>query len=396
MRKAWLAAAAALAIGGALRPQPLLSHEVVNTTVTFDKEIARILSRKCIACHSEHNLAMPFTSYEQTRPWSRAIEEEVLRRHMPPWQAVPGYGQFANDLGLTNRELQFIVAWVEGNGPKTKDQRLIVNVDQGKTPERERLRPDFERWQLGKPDLLKALPAYSVAPGQGGQVRRVTLDLEITSDRWIRAMEFKPGDRRVVRAVFFSLQETGQWLGSWTPWYVTTTLPRQTAYRVPAGAHIVADIHYRSASQPVDDRATLGVYFAPGPPARAPSDLVVEAKGESGGEAASTSHRRRFSGSITVSDDVNVLTLKPDIPAGVESIQVSARQPNGAVQVLLLLRDVLPEWPTPYVFKDPVGLPKNTELSVTAYASSTATPPPAGVTVTASVVTARPPAAGSR
>jgi hypothetical protein len=382
--------AAALTIGGIFSPYPLLSHEIVTTTVTFDKEIVRILNRKCIACHSENNLGIPLTSYEQTRPWARAIQEEVLRRHMPPWRAVPGYGQFVNDVGLTNRELQSMVAWIEGNGPKSKDERLIVNFDQRKTPESERLRPDFAKWQLGKPDLLKTLDANAIAPGQRDDVRRVTVDLGLSSDRWIRALEFKPGDRRVVRAAFFSLQETGQWLGSWTPWYGVTTLPADVAYLAPAGSHVVADIHYRSAQQPVDDRGTLGLYFAPRPAKQSPADLVLE----TGRDATSNATSQKFHGSVTLPAAVNVLAFKPDGEPAVASVEVSARRPDGRIQVLLLLRDILPQWPTPYILKEPLRLPKNTTLSVTAYRnSSETTPPTAGFKLTVSLYNADAPAA---
>lgn len=385
MKKTFLVFAAASTISGAFWPHTLLSHEVVNTTVTFDREIVRILKRKCLACHSEGNLGMPLTTYEQTRPWSRAIEEELLRRHMPPWRAVPGYGQFANDMALTNRELQFFVAWVEGNGPKTRGQRLIVNIDQGTTRPSDRLTLDFDRWQLGKPDLLKPLAAHSIPAGQGDRVHHEIIDLGLNSERWIRALEFKPRDRRVVRAAFFSLQETGQWLGSWTPWYGVTTLPENTAYRVPAGSHVVAEIHYRSASQPVEDRAALGMYFAQGPAAHSPTDLAVEAKRE----GASSSPSERFRGSVKIPAAVNLLALKPDVEAGVESVEVSARKPDGTVQVLLLLRDVLPQWPTPYILKEPVPLPKNTELSATVYYNnSAAASPPAGFKVTVSLYNA--------
>lgn len=385
MKKTFLAVAAALAIGWTSWPQRLSSHEVVNTKVTFDREIVRILKRKCLACHSEGNLAIPLTTYEQTRPWARAIEEELLRRHMPPWRAVPGYGQFVNDMALTNRELQFFVAWIEGNGPKTKDQRLVVNIDQGTTPPSERLTLDVDRWQLGNPDLLKPLATHSIAAGQGDHVRHEIIDLGLNSDRSIRALEFNPGDRRVVRAAFFSLQETGQWLGSWTPWYGVTTLPEHTAYRVPAGSHVVAEIHYRSGSQPIEARSSVGLYFAAGPVAHSPMDVVVEAKRE----GASNPPSQKFRGSVTIPSAVNLLAFKPEIEAGVESVEVSARKPDGTVQVLLLLRDVLPEWPTPYILKEPVPLPNNAELTATFYYNSAAaTPPPAALKVTVSVYTA--------
>src|ERR1700676_4379421 len=119
-----------MAFGGAwaLWPASVLSHENITTTVLFDREIVRILNNKCVACHGENGLAFPLTTYAQTRPWADAIKEGALRRAMPPWRAVPGYGQFANDIGLTIRESQFIVAWVEGNGPKSADQTAFTNI----------------------------------------------------------------------------------------------------------------------------------------------------------------------------------------------------------------------------------------------------------------------------
>ena len=374
MQRALLISTAALTFVAAFWSSALLSHERVTTTVTYDREIVRIVSRKCIACHSERNLGHPMTSYEQTRPWARAIQEEVLGRHMPPWRAVPGYGDFANDLALTNRELVLLISWIEGSGPKTRDQGLIVNLDQGNTPEDERLKGNFEQWQLGEPDLLKPLAVSALAPGQGDEVRRVTVDLGLTSDVWVRALEFKPGDRRVVRAAVFSLEETGQWLGSWTPWYGATTLPENTAYRVPAGSHVVAEIHYRALYEAVEDRSRLGVYFAQEPPAHAPMDLVVKTT-EQKIEAASRPQTRKFVGSVQLSTDVHLLALKPEVQ-GIESVEVVVKKPDTTTDILLLVRDVLPAWPTPYILKEPVQIPKNAELRVTYYSSPDAQPPP--------------------
>src|SRR4029453_6418420 len=146
-------------------PRPALSHEVISTTVLFDREIERILNKRCVACHTENNLAFPLTTYEETRPWARSIEEETLRRHMPPWSAVPGYAEFANDNGLTNREFAFIVSWVEGNGPRSAGQTVLLNVSETpKGPGIAAIRPDFDRWQLGMPDLSRQLPPTTIAP----------------------------------------------------------------------------------------------------------------------------------------------------------------------------------------------------------------------------------------
>ncbi|HSU89162.1 MAG TPA: hypothetical protein VLL56_10020, partial [Terriglobia bacterium] len=78
-----------------------LSHETLTTTVLFDREIVRILNKHCIMCHTESGPSFPLETYEQTWLQGRKIRADIIARHMPPWSAVPGYGQFANDNSLT-------------------------------------------------------------------------------------------------------------------------------------------------------------------------------------------------------------------------------------------------------------------------------------------------------
>jgi hypothetical protein len=372
--------AACIGVVWPLGTRPASPHELISTTVLFDREIVRILTKRCVGCHSENNLAFPLTTYEETRPWARAIEEEALRRHMPPWRAVPGYGQFANDNGLTLREFAFIVSWVEGNGPKTAGQTVLLNVtDAPKTPGAVAITPDFERWQLGEPDLQRPLATNTIAPGQPDEIRRVVVDLGLTSDRWVRALEFKPGDRRVVRAAFFVLQETGQWLGSWTPWYGVTKLPDGAAYRVPAGSHVAVELHYRGTGVQIDDRGTLGLYFADTPPANRSSDLVLEATGD----VPANTTALKFRAATTLTADTNAVALRPNLFPGAQALEVAARRPDGGTQMLLYLKDPLPDWPTPYIFREPVALSKGTEIAVTSYyGNPDAKPRPGGVKLT--------------
>jgi hypothetical protein len=68
--------------------------------VTFTKDVAPIIFNKCANCHRAGEVApMPLTSYQEVRPWSKAIKEEVVERTMPPWFADPHTStlKFSND-----------------------------------------------------------------------------------------------------------------------------------------------------------------------------------------------------------------------------------------------------------------------------------------------------------
>src|SRR5262245_11384022 len=126
-----------------------LAHETLTTTVLFDREIVRILDKHCVMCHVEKGPVFPLETYEQTWLQKRQIRSAIIARHMPPWSAVPGYGQFANDNSLTLRETQFLVSWVEGLGPRNSGT-VFTNTATGdmKRTAEVRAHSDFGIWQL--------------------------------------------------------------------------------------------------------------------------------------------------------------------------------------------------------------------------------------------------------
>lgn len=98
------------------------AHDVSKTAVTWNREISRIVYQRCASCHRDGGTAFSLMTYQEARPWALAIKDEVLSRRMPPWGAVKGFGEFRNDQGLTQEELQLITDWVDagirrGNNP---------------------------------------------------------------------------------------------------------------------------------------------------------------------------------------------------------------------------------------------------------------------------------------
>jgi Cu/Ag efflux protein CusF len=368
--KAYLASlvlTACAVLGCVSWPRPAHAHAQATTTVQFDREIVRILDDHCVMCHVDKGLAFPLLTYEQTYAARWQIRRDALDHHMAPWAAARGIGDFANDNSLSQPEIDFLASWAESFGPRNNGEvytQATATVT-ASAPTLIQAHVDFARWVLGKPDLLLRLAANTVQPRDAPLVGRTLIDPKLTRERWLRGLEYKPGDRRVVHAVSFAVQETGQWLGSWTPWRGFVSLPARLAYRLPAGSHIVADIQCGGAQESVVDQGSLGLYFADSPSPRAVFDVVVEPAAAQKLEA-----------------DMNLIAFQPQLAPGLQSIEVAAKSPDGTRQVLLSAQDIPLQWPTPYVFSTPVALTRGTELSVIEHYDSAASSPPHARAVT--------------
>lgn len=336
-----------LAGGCALWPRAALPHAQVTTTVQFDREIVRVLDDHCVMCHVEHGLAFPLITYEQTYAARWQIRMDALNGRMAPWAAVAGYGDFANDNALTQPEVDFLVSWAESFGPRNNGAVYSGVAADLKAAKPVQAHVDLNHWVLGQPDVALKLPATTVAPQQAERIARVVVDARLKSERWLRGLEYQPGDHRVVHAARFTVAETGQWLGSWTPWRGFSSLPQGLAYRLPAGGHIVAEIHYVGVQEPAVDEGSVGLYFSDQPSQRVVSDVAIDAK------------------ALKLTADSNILALEPVLRRGLQAVEVKARLPDGTTRILLFADDIQLAWPTPYVFASPMALPKGTELSVT-------------------------------
>lgn len=341
---------------GLLWPREAFPHNPITTTVLFNREVTKIFQQKCLQCHGTGGLAMPLTTYEEARPWAVAIKEEMLERRMPPWPAEHGYGEFANDLGLTIRERDFLLSWIDGGVP----------AGEGGPP------PYVDHsahWMLGTPDvLLTAARGVTIEPGRPLGFSRIVMNTAVTQEKWLRALDYKPADKRVVRAAILSIVETGQYLGTWTPWQSTMQTPANAAIRVPAHSRIAIDVFYQSASVAVVDTPTLGLYFAARRPAHEVATTVLAP--QAAPALTSGAPASRVTARMVVPRDILILEMRPDLGALGRSVEVKAIRPDGSSQVLLWIRKFRPEWPTSYVFRKPVPLPKGSTVQAIAYFNS--------------------------
>src|SRR5438128_7032484 len=132
-----------------------------DSAVTFAKDVAPILQAKCQDCHRAGSMApMSLVTFEETRPWARAIKERVSTRQMPPWHIdrAVGVQKFKNDMSLSDEQVETIVRWVDAGAPQGDPKDM---------PPPKPLVTDNE-WKgvrdgYGPPDLVVKSPDYTMA-----------------------------------------------------------------------------------------------------------------------------------------------------------------------------------------------------------------------------------------
>ena len=100
------------------------AHDIITTSITWSRDISRIVNNHCASCHHPGGKAFSLMTYAEASPWAVAIKEEILRRRMPPWGAIKGSGDFRNDIALTPEEMERIVSWTDGGKPEGEEKDL--------------------------------------------------------------------------------------------------------------------------------------------------------------------------------------------------------------------------------------------------------------------------------
>src|SRR5579862_9045489 len=152
---------------------------------TFTKDVAPILQARCQVCHRPDTFApMSLLTYEDARPWARAMKQKILAREMPPWYIDKNVGirNFSNDVSLSDEQIATIVKWVDSGAPKG---------DPADMPPPRKF-DDSDQWHL-RPDLIVKLPKDRIVPAKGAdQWIDVSVDAGLTEDRYIKGIEVKP------------------------------------------------------------------------------------------------------------------------------------------------------------------------------------------------------------
>lgn len=370
--------AVAFCLLASLRPRTGGAHEPITTKVMFNKEVIRILERNCLACHAPGKIKsdISLTTYEEARPWAKAIKEEVLEKRMMPFQAVKGYGSFVHDYTLPQRDIELLVSWIEGGAPrgeakdypKAEIEKLIAGKE----------------WPIGKPDLiLQPETEIKIAAEGDDETRCFVLPTRLKEDRWINAIDFQPGAGAVVHNAWFAIERAPQSrviktarrasnncppnvdrIGQWAPGQSANRLPEGAAIKLPANSRVVMQIRYRRNGEAATDRSSVGLYFAKGSISKFVRNVAINAPAT---VVSPNAESQRVRASYAINEPTDVVAIRPLLFPFAKSIEAVAHRPDGSIEVLVWAKDYRFDWQPAYFFKKPVALPKGARIEVTAY-----------------------------
>ncbi|MBS1872386.1 MAG: hypothetical protein JSU00_04175 [Acidobacteria bacterium] len=290
-RSALLLACAGAIVASAQRSKT----QAHSGAVTFHGDVAPILERRCQGCHADGST--PLATYNEVKPKAEAIVEAIKSRRMPPWFADPKVGEFANEPRLSADEIRVIESWLAG-GTLAGKAGMLRHV-LASTPEP--LSPDL---------VLTASKPLAIEANNALDYRYLILSLPFTFDRWIRAAEIRPSNRRAVHhAVLYVRDPRSKWLREqaagepyaprdaealararavtdevlavYAPGADGMLCPDGMAKRVPAGSDLVLQIHYARSAEATADQPEVGLAIAPETPKKRVVTLPF-AKGAAG------------------------------------------------------------------------------------------------------------------
>ena len=250
-----------------------------ESSPVFYKDVLPILQQHCQVCHRRGEIApMPLTTYNEARPWAKDIREKVTLRKMPPWFASPKFGRFANDPSLTTAEIRTIQAWVEAGAPEGSPSEAPTPVHWE------------EGWNIS-PDIIFSMPEPFRIPAKATiDYQYLIIPTHFSMDRWVKAVEIRPSDRRVVHHAVLYVREPGSsWLRDvppgilyappasdpealrrtrnttadilavYTPGAPAVVCPPGMAKKIVAGSDLVLQLHYMAMDMAAQDQTDIGI-----------------------------------------------------------------------------------------------------------------------------------------
>ena len=350
----------------------MLTSVLLAQDVTFYRDVLPILENRCQECHRQGQMApMAFSTYQQTRPWAKAIRDAVATRKMPPWFADPCCGKFSNDRSLTEAERGILVRWADSG------------ARQGRESDAPPARSWTDGWNISIPNVVIEMPrAFRVPQAGAVEYQYFIAPTGFKEDRWVQAVEVRPSQRAVVHHAVVYIREPGDtWsrgptkadiLAVYAPGSAPNEYPAGMAKLVKAGSDLVVEIHYTPSGKAVDDKTKVGIVFAKVRPAKRVLTLQMDNE-----KFTIPAGERDFRVSVwgTLPNDALLLGFFPHMHLRGVTFEYTRLLESGLPETLLRVKPYDFYWQLYYRLAEPMALKKGTRLNwIATYDNSAANP----------------------
>ena len=372
--------------------------------VTFNKDVLPIVQEHCQECHRPNQIgSMSLLTYQEARPWAKAIKTAVLARKMPPWFADPNYGHFMEEGArrLSQHEIDTIAAWV--------DHGALEGDPKDKPAPREF---SAEGWSI-KPDLVFAMPRAYPIPAKGTiEYTEVVIPTGFTKDTWVSAAEILPSNRGYVHHMQAFIRPPGStWLKEAKPgeFYVPVRYNRDangfstgviggpqsqqneeedstsrytqlavyvpgiepqnfslsdSALLIPAGSDLVLEIHYTTNGKAGSDLTRIGMTEAKRP-TRYRYLTLADSANKFTIPPGDSNYEIRAEGTFAL--DTQLVWLQPHMHLRGKDMEMRLIYPDGRSETIIKVPHYSFLWQIGYDEQKPLPIPKGTKMQVIAH-----------------------------
>ena len=372
--------ALALVVLGTTIAMPGLSsaRQGPASDVTFTKDVLPIMQRACQQCHRAGSVApMSLLTYEEVRPWARAIRDKTAQREMPPWfiERNVGVSRFKEDASLSNEEIDTIGRWVDAGAPRGNPADAPPPIELA----------SLDDWRIGTPEWIVELPQEQVIGAvDADRWLDIWADSRFTEDRYIKAVETKPspGGHKVVHHVATSMrweeedgEEGGGFLNEYAMGKNGDIFPEGTGRLIKAGTQIRFNMHYSSVGEEIVDQTKVG--FQLYPKGYVPDRVLISRHvGDSFDtlDIPAGADNVRSDGYYVLPEPTQVTAFQPHMHIRGKRMCVEAVHPSGTIETLSCTGHNF-GWHIVYNYADEVAplLPAGTILHVMGWHDNTAT-----------------------
>jgi hypothetical protein len=392
-----------LAIALVLSCAVIAAEAAAPAQVTFSRDVAPIFQVKCQECHQPNSIApMSLITYQDARPWAKAIRERVITRQMPPWHIDRSVGvqKFKNDMSLNDEQVDTIVRWVDGGAPQGDSRDMPPPKPLVKDNEWKGVRDGF-----GPPDLVIRSSEYTM-PAQHQDVwYRPMSDIPLTEPRWAKMVEIRPTNLKGRRIIHHSIAylvlnndpdavNTGTANGperardgvddlvnrrpqlmEWAIGKGYDLFRPGTGKLILPGEKISWDQHIHAVGEEITSGSEIGIWFYKKGEEPKKRSYLVGFTGLKGARSLDIPPNSlvQTEGFTVLKENALLENFQPHFHLRGKSMQVEAVLPDGSSQIVSYVGNFNFNWMTNYIYADDAApvFPKGTIIHVTAWYDNT-------------------------